>query len=167
MSEFECKECGEEKDFGEECKFSDKLDDTWVEELVSEHGYCTECAESVALEEPEVLLLAWLEEVPTYMFTQSKTDKGTISMGSHSYLVLEWEEAEKRAKASIIESVEELDLEQVPEFLQPYLDLDEYAQDVVDVNGAGMTLATYDGHENEVEGYIDGTEYQFHIFRTN
>lgn len=75
------------------------------------------------------------------------------------YLVLTDEEADERARESLDNYIEECVLSQIPDNLVEYFDTDQFAEDALRNDGRGVSLASYDSEEFEVEG--------FYIYRIN
>jgi len=91
-------------------------------------------------------------------------DEERYDRGKESYRVLTDFEAEEAWEESLDSYIDEC-LE-IPKHLRFYFDEDKWKSDAK-TDGRGHSLSSYDGEENSVEVEIDGTEYEFYIYREN
>lgn len=86
----------------------------------------------------------------------------TLKIGRAEYLVLTEDEADDAAREYLIDMLD--DVYEIPSAIRPYLDEDRWADDAIQIDGRGHTLAGYDGNEDEQEDPETGIT--FYIYRT-
>ena len=88
---------------------------------------------------------------------------GNFSVNSREYFVLDDYDADKKFNQYMDDYIDDCVLSEIPENYRKYFDDKAFKKDVLDSNGRGSTLATYDGEE--LEKMVNGTFY--YIYRTN
>ena len=84
----------------------------------------------------------------------SLTDNGdnSFSYGSQEYLVVDDDEADEAWEKSIENYIDDVVMGEIPKCYQNYFDSDAFMSDCKQ-DGRGHELSTYDGDEDESEGY--------------
>ena len=90
--------------------------------------------------------------------TQSSYDEDTFEYEGEEYLVLTDDEADVKLDQYLDSYIDDCVLPEIPECYRPYFD-EEAFKEACESDGRGYSLASYDGHENEQDG--------FYIYRTN
>ena len=110
-------------------------------------------------------LFGYFEFDPYYIedITQLDIDTDEVKLGSQWFYVLDDDEADEKADEYLDSYIDDCVLSQIPKNLQIYFDSEKFKEDVLEHDGRGQQLASYDGYENEIS--VDGTTY--YIYRTN
>lgn len=112
-------------------------------------------------EEPDPVHLEELVDLVDWAYSIERCGD-YFHVGSKQYLVLKDADADELAKTNILDFFYNL-LDEVPKELQNYVDKNSYIQDVLDHDGRGHVIATYDGEEHEID--YEGCTY--YIYRMN
>lgn len=110
-------------------------------------------------------LFAYFEFDPYYIedITQLDIDTDEVQLGPQWFYVLDDDEADEKADEYLDSYIDDCILPQIPKNLWVSFDSEGFKEDVLNNDGRGQQLASYDGQENEID--VDGTTY--YIYRTN
>ena len=90
-------------------------------------------------------------------------NNGEFFVNGREYFVLDEYDANKKFNQYMDDYIDDCVLSEIPESYRNYFDDKAFKKDVLDSDGRGPTLATYDGEE--LEKMVNGTFY--YIYRTN
>ena len=93
--------------------------------------------------------------------TDLDIDDDEIDINGETILVLTDSEADKRVDEYLDNYLD--DCCEIPEWIRPYFNEEDWKRDVLRFDGRGSQLASYDGNEDMEE--IEGTDY--YIYRVN
>jgi len=105
------------------------------------------------IEEPDENGEVSEEDAQTLQDIEDTRDGDTYTIGKHEYLVLTDREADEAARERVEEIYYECYEYTIPENLREYVDVERWTSDVLQYDGRGPQLASYDGHEREQPYY--------------
>lgn len=110
-------------------------------------------------------LFGYFEFDPYYIedVTQLDIDTDEVQLGPQWFYVLDDDEADEKADEYLDSYIDDCILSEIPKNLRIYFDSEKFKEDVLNYDGRGQQLASYDGYENEIN--VDETTY--YIYRTN
>ncbi len=78
----------------------------------------------------------------------------TYSYGNKEYLVLNYDESEEKYEEYLDSCIEEIVLPEIPKYYHIYFDEESWKRDSRINGDKASALASYDGNEYEVDGYL-------------
>jgi len=103
------------------------------------------------MEDDKIIALAKFLEVEYDAIIENRY---SYSYGNKEYLVLDYDEAEERYDEYLDSYIEEIVLPEIPKYYHIYFDEESWKRDSRINGDRASALASYDGNEYEVDGYL-------------